>query len=128
MSMDWDEKRFAASIRRQAEQDSAVGRRAFVTEHTARQMVCRYDWAPGFHGRRLVCVAGHRHAAGNASVILRSGSTLAEMQRLGLLTGEAFQQGKGGTDPKATPGAAGYTYRVKGMGGPSEGQLQNLRA
>lgn len=49
--------------------------------------LCRYDWVPGYQGARLHCVV-HRHSAGTDTVVGQD--TMADMRRLGVLTGQAL--------------------------------------
>jgi hypothetical protein len=58
----------------------------------AKAVACRYDWIPGYRGSRLRCTI-HGHANGGDTVFRTSWGgydTLAEMLRLGALTGEAL--------------------------------------
>ena len=91
MSIDWDEKRFAASIRRQAEQDHRAGRPPFVRKAHS----CVYDWAPEFAGQRLCCVADHHHADSTTTVIVWPlSTTLQDMCNAGVLVGQALQDAR----------------------------------
>jgi ribonuclease HI len=63
---------------------------------TARPIECRYNWAPGYRFLRLYCVA-HQHEIG-ASTVFRTAfdkrDVLAEMARLGILTGQALEDSR----------------------------------
>jgi hypothetical protein len=54
---------------------------------------CRYDWVPGYSGRRLKCIAHRSH--GDGSTVFRQTyagyDTLADMLKAGVLTGLALQ-------------------------------------
>ena len=121
MSIDWEEKRFAASIRRQAEQDHRAGRPAFVrTAHS-----CVYDWAPEFAGQRLCCVADHHHADSTTTVIVWPlSATLRDMYKAGVLTGEALQDAQeaicgvgGGLGAENSADAGSRSATTTGSGG-----------
>lgn len=53
---------------------------------------CRYDWQPGYRGRRLHCIAHPAHGGSTTVFRLAWGGydTLAELLRLDLLTGGAL--------------------------------------
>jgi hypothetical protein len=37
---------------------------------------CSYDWAPGFVGKRLICVADHPHGERATVIVLRGSRAL----------------------------------------------------
>ena len=57
---------------------------------------CRFDWAEGYRGIKLMCVV-HRHPAGRASVFRRTWQgydTLLDMKEKGFLSGLAFEDAR----------------------------------
>jgi len=59
---------------------------------TAKGTECRYDWIPRYRGIRLQCIT-HKHPGGE-NMVFRANfcgrDTLADMMRLGVLTGQAL--------------------------------------
>lgn len=65
--------------------------RAHPPAEASNVIACRYDWQPGYRGLRLRCVIHHH--GGDTVYRTNAGGydTLAEMVRLGVLTGEALR-------------------------------------
>lgn len=64
----------------------------YAESHGGSSGPCRYDWISGYRGLRLRCVAHHKHANSTTVFGMHSSNydTLQEMNRLGILTGDAL--------------------------------------
>jgi hypothetical protein len=82
---------------REAKLEILARLRGRTATKTVKPVECRYDWISGCRGFRLQCIA-HKHA-GDGNTVFRANfcgrDTLADMMKLGLLTGQALADAQG---------------------------------